>query len=155
MTRKIKQPTNQSSQRRYVYVMERTTSRTWRTLMSGRREVKIGVAVDSHRRKNEVDRDLPGRVRLVDEYLCNDANAVEAALHDRYSGNRFTPKNAGRASGRTEWFRLTTFQVSHLRRTLKRESLSPGVDLRVNIWVLIICFAVAGAAVLQVLKDYL
>lgn len=135
--------------------MERTTRRSWKTLLTGKREVKVGVAVDSQRRHSEVNSAMPGRVRLIDEYLCDDANAVESAVHDRYKAHRFTPKDAGRSAGRTEWFRLNDMQVSAVRRTLKRESVNPGVDVRLPVWALILIFSVVGATVMHLLKDYL
>ncbi len=106
--------------RRYVYLMERTSQRTWSSIVNGRREIKIGVSKNTKQRHRTVDLGIPGRVVILDQYKVDKASRVETELHKLFEAHNFTVKGAKAGSGSTEFFRLTNRQIRQARRILRR-----------------------------------
>ena len=108
--------------RRYVYLMERTTGRTLLTVVTLRREIKIGVAHDLDQRLEQVANGIPGTIVLIYWKQLDRATTIEAELHRRFSRHNFRPKGARYGAGRSEFFRLTNAQIREAKRALnKRE----------------------------------
>lgn len=107
-TRK-KRPTN-SSIRTYdfLYLLERTTKKTFRSIIFGELEIKIGITNKSAKeRKEEIDLDMPGNVVLITWiFIPEKAQIFEAILLKKWN-RRLNPRNTGPSAGRTEWRRVT------------------------------------------------
>lgn len=144
---------------RTVYLMERTTNLEADSVSRGLREIKIGVANDSIRRNKEVDRGIPGDVKILDEYVFDDATRIESALHKIFQDWKFVPRGAKKGAGGTEFHKLTQAQVDVLKNLLRvnckrrRRILPKTPRIPPIIWIPL--FAVAGAYLLQLLKPYL
>lgn len=111
-----------SPQTRYVYLMERVSSRTTKSLLQGRREIKIGIAKNVNQRNRTVDLGIPGRVVILDKYKIKKASRVESELHKLFEKHNFTVRGAKEGSGGTEFFRLTNSQIRQARRILRKRS---------------------------------
>jgi len=123
--------------RRSVYLMERKTNRTWRSILTGKREIKIGIAKNSEERHQSVDNGIPGRVVIIAEYRVDRASSIEAQLHRKYKSDNFTVKNAKRGAGSTEFFRLTNSEVRDIKRFLRKKS-GQQAEGSVIVWIFIL-----------------
>lgn len=123
--------------KRYVYLMERKTNRTWKTIFTGKREIKIGVSKNTQQRHQTVDNGIPGRVVILEEYIVNRASTVEAELHRKYKSDNFTVKNAKRGAGSTEFFRLTDSEIREIKRFLRKKSGQQN-EGNVFLWIFIL-----------------
>lgn len=111
--RKVTKPrtkTKPGNDTRYdkLYLLERVTSKTTWSIVTGQHEVKIGVTSKSAKeRKDGVDLDLKGDVELVTWlYLPETAYRHEQRLLRKYGDRSFNP-GGGAGAGNTEWLRVT------------------------------------------------
>jgi len=72
---------------------------------------KIGISNNARRRRREIDNDLKGGIVTVLKIPVYNAIRKESSLHALFSGERYTPRRAGKAAGRTEHFKLNFFQI--------------------------------------------
>lgn len=146
------------AKKRMVYLMERVTGREADTVARGLREIKIGVANVTDERNKQVDRGIPGDVKILAEFLFDDATRIESALHRLFLDWKFVPKGAKKGAGGQEFHKLTDEQVDVILRLLrvngKRRRIYPSLP-KINPFILIVVFAVAGAYLLQLLKPFL
>ena len=127
------------TKRRYVYLMERVSQREWKSIRQGRREIKIGMSFDVKDRNRTVDLGIPGRVVIVDRFLCNNASQVERMVQKMYSKHNFHVKGAKKGAGGTEFYRLTNRDIRQAKRILRRkERWSMPVLMKIIILSLII-----------------
>lgn len=124
--------------RRKVYLMERTSNRTWKSIFSGRREIKIGIAKNSNERHQSVDNGIPGRVVVLASYSINRASTIEAELHKKYKSKNFVVKNAKRGAGATEFFRLSNYEIRQIKNFLSEKSSNKSNRLNLFLLVLIV-----------------
>lgn len=118
-----KRPTSRKKRRparRYVYLMERTSGRTWKTIITFRREIKIGVARDVNQRLQQVIDGIPGTIVLVYEKKVDRATTIEAQLHRQFSQYNFRVTGAKKGSGETEFFRLRDSHIRQAKRALNQ-----------------------------------
>ena len=84
----------------YVYLMRK----------EGSSRCKIGIARQPEVRRRQVDRGVRGKVYIVYARPVLFARVVEKFLHTRFATLRFNFWQAGRSSGRTEWFHFWFWQ---------------------------------------------
>lgn len=146
------------AKKRTVYLMERTTNREADTVTRGLREIKIGVANDSIRRNKEVDRGIPGDVRILDEFVFPDATRIESALHRLFLDWKFIPRGAKKGAGGTEFHKLSDAQVRIIRQLLRengtRRRIYPSLP-KIHPFIWVVLFSVVGGYLLQLLKPYI
>ena len=111
---------------RYVYLMERNAS-IFKRIFFRNRDIKIGVATDPDGREKRVDRDISGKIRIIDRYLVRRATTVESLLHRKYNDRRFVPKGK-KGSGKTEFFKLSRKDIKAVRKILKDQ------EVRNDLW---------------------
>lgn len=92
----------------FLYLLERTTNKTFRSILFGELEIKIGITNKSAKeRKEEIDLDMPGNVVLHTWiFIPQKAQVYEAKLLKKWN-RRLNPRNTGPSAGRTEWRRVT------------------------------------------------
>jgi len=113
--------------RRAVYLFERVRGRTAKSILNGKREIKIGIGKDVYTRRQQVDTDLPGKWVLLDYKVINQASRVETRLHKKYAEHQFTVQGGKPGSGQTECYRLTPSLLRQLKRDLNREAYPPDI----------------------------
>lgn len=132
----MKTKKRKSTRSGYVYLMERTSNRKPWTVLTGQREIKIGIAKKPTDRQKDVDRGIPGRVVLLEQYKIRDVFAVESYLHRLYRSRNLKIR-AKPGSGGTEFFRLNGWQLYQVRRKLRKESGTIGGFQWVWIWIVL------------------
>ena len=117
-----KRPTSKKRRpaRRYVYLMERTSGRTWKTIVTFRREIKIGVARDVNQRLQQVIDGIPGTIVLIYEKKVDRATTIEAQLHRQFAQYNFRVHGAKKGSGETEFFRLRNGHIRQAKQALNQ-----------------------------------
>ena len=105
-------------QTRYVYLMERTTKVEFKTKLSGRREIKIGVATKPQIRKRQVNTGIPGKVVILAKYYVPQATRAESFLHNKFEKHNYIPKGSKSGAGGTEFYRLTNGQIQSAKSYL-------------------------------------
>ncbi len=86
------------------------------------REIKIGVAKSTEQRQKTVDAGIKGYVKILNSYTVDAATRTESHLHELYKKQRFTVRGGKRSSGKTEFFRLSNKDISHIKQILKKRS---------------------------------
>ena len=114
--------TKRTTQRRYVYLMERVTKRGLGSILTGRREIKIGVGVRPKTRRTQVDRGIPGKIVLLYQKKVNSASRVETELHRTFKKHNFVVRGAKQGAGGTEFFRLTNSQIQQAKKILDQKA---------------------------------
>lgn len=74
----------------------------------GKGRYKIGISYDVKKRHADINRSIPGSVRLVTATKVFNVERHEKRLHNKFSCSRFT----FRGSGKTEWFRLNWLELA-------------------------------------------
>jgi hypothetical protein len=106
----------------FVYVMERTTNKSFRALVQRKKEVKIGISNAPKLRRTVIDEDVKGEVVIREVFRFPTrftAGKVENYLHDLFKKHNF-PIEAGPRAGKTEWFLLSAWQYRKLLNSLDR-----------------------------------
>lgn len=93
----ILNPLMESLDFRYIYLMRK----------EGSTKHKIGISKDPLVRLEAVDKGVKGDVELIITRRVFYARWVEKYMHRFFAGKRFYYKEAGRQSGRTEWFEMS------------------------------------------------
>lgn len=109
-----------TKRQRFVYIMERTTNKSWESVLLRRKEIKLGISYKPKRRKMTVDRGIRGRIILLEQYKITNASTIEKELHQKYNEWNFVPKKALRGAGKTEFFRLTNKQIAEIKSYLSK-----------------------------------
>lgn len=108
---------------RYVYLM--SVSLPWSDLrwvgiaLSGDRLTKIGVAIDTKKREETVDKSHDAEVRLQDKYYCRSATRHESYLHRTFKEKAYPIIGM---DGGTEVYRLSGKEIREAKRYLRKES---------------------------------
>lgn len=110
------------TKRRSVYLMERKTRKTLRSIITFKREIKIGISNDAQVRRDQVNSGIKGNIVLIVSYRINEASKVEAELHKKYKDANFTIRNAKKGAGGTEFFRLSTREVTEIKKELAKKA---------------------------------
>lgn len=105
--------------RRSIYLLERITKRRFSSVLSGKREIKIGIAKKYKDRHQTVDAGTPGEVIILAEYTIDKASTVEAFLHRKYNAANFTVKGAKKNAGGSEWFQVTNRELKEIKKYLE------------------------------------
>jgi len=87
-------------------------------------EYKIGISNKPERRRDNIDEDLPGSIKIVDTVLVYRATRLEHWLHDFFRKKMFVPRGAGRNAGKNEYARLTIIDVWFVRLVLHFSGLA-------------------------------
>lgn len=96
----------------YVYIMRKDK----KNLFSLERQYKVGISKETDRRLREVDKAVKGSsVSLVAAYWVIWPKKIEKQLHKDFERSRNRLKRAERGAGRTEWFKLSPFEILFLR----------------------------------------
>lgn len=106
----------------YIYIMERVSQREWSTILWGKREIKIGISKNALQRKRQVDSGIPGKVILRKYYKVRNARKLETKLHRLFKQSNFIPNGAKEGSGKTEFFKLSPYQLRKLKSMLKKKA---------------------------------
>lgn len=127
--------------RKFVYIMERTSNRSLWAMMTFQKEIKIGIANDSERRRREVDNAIKGDIKLILQKEFDNARAVETELHEKFKDSRFRMKG-GAGGGCTEWFYLSANEYQKLMRLIKGwwfpSPILTGIILILLFWIYLI-----------------
>ena len=142
-SKSTKKKRKRTPMRRKVYLMERKTNRTWKSVFSGKREIKIGIAKNSKDRHQSVDNGIPGRVVVLAEYSINRASTVEAFLHKQYKKKNFTVRNAKKGAGATEFFRLSNRDLRRIKSFLSDKATNKP-NLNLSFYLALVCLLAAG-----------
>lgn len=112
----------------YVYLFERISLRSFRSIFTGQREIKIGITErQAWRRLREVDRAVIGKVIKIHQQWYPDPRAVEKRLHDMFENEKFRPKAVRGGGGLSEWFRMNRREFRQLKRELDVSSAMDAV----------------------------
>ena len=125
--------------KRFVYLFERKTKRTWKSIFQGKREIKIGIAKDVQERLSTVNGGINGKIVLLASYEVERASTVESRLHKKYKDSNFIIQDAKQNAGGTEFFRLSSSEIRDIKTYLSK--LSGGISFvqsLINLFVLIL-----------------
>lgn len=106
---------------RYVYLMERVSRREWISILTFKREIKIGISKNPSQRVKDVTDGIPGKIKVRAIYRVKEASRVESRLHRKFKKWNFKPKGAKKGAGGSEMFRLSASQLIDLKRELRKE----------------------------------
>lgn len=88
---------------RDVYVMKRTSGRSWYAILTFQGEYKIGISKSTKSRNKAIDKAIKGDVIVLSKRKLLNAYQIEQRLHRLFGDSRFK-MSGGRAGGLTEWF---------------------------------------------------
>ena len=116
---------------RFLYLMERSSNRSFRARLTFQREIKIGIAKDAKSRNSSVNLSIKGDVKILTCRKVFFAKKTEERLHRLFSDSRYKMKGiqGKRGGGLTEWFYLTTMELLILRSWLFWYFVRPWVYL--------------------------
>lgn len=102
----------------YVYLFERISLRSLASILTGQREIKIGITEreDVKDRLKEVDRAIVGKVIKIHHQWYENPLKEEKRLHDIFESEKFRPKAVRPGGGQSEWFRMSKSEFRQLRR---------------------------------------
>lgn len=107
-----------TNEHRYIYIMKRTTNRSFYAKITGQHEYKIGIAKNPETRRKQVDKAIKGNVKLVQVYLAPHAMKLEQELHEIFGDSRFTIQAIGNGAGETEWFYMSNSEYFALEASM-------------------------------------
>ena len=131
---------------RDVYIMKRTTKKSWYAIGTMQSEYKIGIAKNTIQRNQTVDRAIRGNIKVLRSRRIAFARSIEKKLHRLFSDSRFKMKSYKKGGGDTEWFYMTPLEYAVLEFWLWWYSI------RFQVWFFIVCLFIIYYAYLITAK---